>query len=70
MTQRVVTPSGDLNSASRFVETTKSAPKKTQITNHPVGDSEIIVEPAIALIKKLDESHNISSTGWCLTNIE
>ena len=63
MTLRVTNPWVDLNSASRFAETTKSAPKKTQITNHPVGSSEIIAEPAIALTKKLVESHSISITG-------
>ena len=67
ITLRVVTTPTLIDSARRFPETINSAPKKTEVTNHPVGGSLIIAEPANALIKKPEASQIISKTGTSLT---
>jgi hypothetical protein len=70
ITLRVVTPLRLCNSARRLPETMNNAPKKTEVTNHPVGGSSIIAEPAKALIKKPEDSQIISKTGTCLNKNE
>jgi hypothetical protein len=54
-----------LNSAVRLPETINKAPKKTKVTNQPVGGWLITIEPANALIRKPAESQIISRTGMC-----
>ena len=70
ITLRVVATHILFNSASRLPETINSAPKKTEVTNHPVAGSLMIVEPANALIKKPEDSQTISKTGTCLMTKE